>query len=455
MRLTFHGAVRTVTGSLHQVEVGGSLLYLDCGLYQGRRAEAYDRNRRFPSTHRDVEAVILSHAHLDHCGNLPTLVAGGFRGPIYCTPATRDLAALVLRDSAKVQRQDLRIVNKIRQRQGLLKAEVLYDLRAAERAISQMVTMPYGQRFRVGSSTATFFDAGHILGSAMVLLEGDGRRLGFSGDLGRSGSAIIRDPAVLPAVDMLLIESTYGDRAHPPRAEAHARLAAVVTETTRRGGRVLIPAFALARTQQILYALRQHRETGLVPDVPIYVDSPMAINATAIYRRHPDCYDDETRARLKLRDPFGFKAARYVRAHTDSQALVDSDEPCVVIATSGMAEGGRIREHLRRRIEDPRSTILFVGYQAEHTLGRRLVDGMPEVRIYGEPYHVRIRVERVDAFSAHADRNELLAWARRVPEIGRAFCVHGDEAPATAFAQALSEVRVKASVPTVGQSEAV
>ncbi len=455
MHLTFHGAVRTVTGSLHQVEVGGALMYLDCGLFQGRRADAHERNRRFPSAPRDVEAVILSHAHLDHCGNLPTLVVQGFRGPIYCTPATRDLAALVLRDSAKVQRQDLRIVNKIRRRQGLPKAEVLYDLRAAEKAISQMVSMPYEQRFRVGRSTATFFDAGHILGSAMVLLEGNGRRLGFTGDLGRSGSAIIRDPAVLPAVDMLLIESTYGDRAHPPRAEADARLAAVVTETTRRGGRVLIPAFALARTQQILYALRQHREAGRVPDVPIYVDSPMATDATAIYRRHPDCYDDETRARLKLHDPFGFKTVRYVRTHVDSQALVDSDEPCVVIATSGMAEGGRIREHLRRRIEDPRSTMLFVGYQAVHTLGRRLVDGAPEVRIYGEPYRVKIRVERVDAFSAHADRDELLAWARRVPEIGRAFCVHGDEAPATALAMALSGVSVMAAVPVVGQSETV
>ena len=318
-----------------------------------------------------------------------------------------------------------------------------------------MVTMPYGQRFRVGSSTATFFDAGHILGSAMVMLEGDGRRLGFTGDLGRPGSPIIRDPEVLPAVDLLLTESTYGDREHVALDEAETRLAAVVTETIRGGGRVLIPAFALGRTQQVIYSLRRHRDAGRVPDIPIYVDSPMAIDATTVYRRHPECFDEDMRGRVKGRDPFGLKGPRYVRTHTESQALVDSDEPCVVIAASGMAEGGRIRQHLVRRIDDPRSVVLFVGYQAENTLGRRLVDGAAEVRIYGEPYQVKIRVERVDAFSAHADRNELLAWARRVPEIGRAFCVHGDEAPATALALALSGAGVKTAVPTIGQAETV
>jgi len=455
MRLTFHGAVRTVTGSLHQVEVGGALLYLDCGLYQGRRAEAQERNRHLPSVPRDVKAVILSHAHLDHCGNLPTLVAGGFRGPIYCTSATRDLAAVVLRDSARVARADLRIVNKIRQRQGLPAVEVLYDEHAAERAIAQMVPVGYGQRVRVGSAVATLFDAGHILGSAMVVLEGDRRRLGFTGDLGRTGSPIVRDPEVLPHVDLLLIESTYGDRQHGPLAEAETQLAAIITETIRGGGRVLIPAFALGRTQQIIYSLFRHREAGRIPAVPLYVDSPMAIDATTVYRRHPEAFDPADRARLKGRDPLGFKGARYVRGAGQSHVLVESDEPCVVIAGSGMAEGGRILHHLRRRIGDPRSTVLFVGYQAEHTLGRRLVDGAQEVRIYGEPHPVAIQVARIDAFSAHADRNELLAWARRVPDVGRAFCVHGDEAPATALAQALSEVRVKASVPTVGQSEAV
>ncbi len=452
MRVTFHGAVRTVTGSLHVVEAGGARVYLDCGLFQGRRMEFYERNRQFPSAPKDLDAVILSHAHLDHCGNLPTLVAQGFRGRIYCTPATRDLTALVLRDSAKVQAQDIQFVNTIRHRQGMPDVEVLYDARAAERAIGRMVAVPYEQPFSAGPMTATFHDAGHILGSAMIALEAEGRRLGFTGDLGRPGSAIIRDPSVLPDVDMLLIESTYGDREHLPRAEAETHLSAVVTETTKRGGKVLIPAFALGRTQEIVYVLHKQREAGLNRDVPIFVDSPMATDATEIFRIHAECFDEEFLSHLEEHDPFGFKGLRYVRTPEESRALNDKEEPFVVIATSGMVEAGRILHHLRRHIGDPRATLLFVGYQAEHTLGRRLADGASEVRIFGESHQVKMHVERADAFSAHADRNELLAWAGRTGRIGRAFCVHGDEAPATALAAALSANGIKASVPTVGQS---
>jgi metallo-beta-lactamase family protein len=455
IRVTFHGAVRTVTGSLHVIEAGGARAYLECGLFQGHRADAYEWNTRFPTPPRQLAAVILSHAHLDHCGNLPTLVSQGFRGPIFCTPATRDLAALVLRDSAKVQRQDAAMVNRIRRRQGLPKIQPLYDARAAERAISRMKTVPYGKPFRVGPLTVTFFDAGHILGSATVLMEADGRRLGFTGDLGRPGTAIIRDPEVLPAADLLITESTYGDRQHEKHAEAMARLASVVTKTMARGGRVLIPAFAIGRAQEIVHAINQQREAGSIPNGPVYVDSPMAVDATEIFRRHPECFDDETRMRLRQRDPFGFKGLRYVRSADDSKALVERDEPCVVIATSGMVEGGRILLHLQRFVSDLRSTLLFVGYQAEHTLGRRLKDGAPEVRIFGEAYKVAIQIERADAFSAHADRNELLAWALRIPKIGRAFCVHGDEAPATAHAGALSSHGIPASVPVVGQTETV
>jgi metallo-beta-lactamase family protein len=288
-----------------------------------------------------------------------------------------------------------------------------------------------------------------------VLVEADGRRLGFTGDLGRPGTPIIRDPQVLPEVDLLITESTYGDRDHQTLEDAMTHLARAVTETTGRGGRVLIPAFAIGRTQEIVYALSQQLDAKQIPDGPVYVDSPMAVDATAIFRRHPECFDQETRARLRRRDPFGFKSLRYVRTATDSRALVARDEPCVVVATSGMAEGGRILLHLQRFIGDPRSTLLFVGYQAEATLGRRLVDGAEEVRIFGEPYKVAIRVERADAFSAHADRRELLAWARRVPGIGRAFCVHGEEAAASALAAALTSHGVPAAVPEVGQTEDV
>ncbi len=452
MRITFHGAVRSVTGSLHQVEGGGTRVNLDCGLFQGRRAESNERNRRFPSDPKDVDAVILSHAHLDHCGNLPTLVAQGFRGRIYCTPATRDLTALVLRDSAKVQAQDIRFVNKIRRRQGLPEIDVLYDARAAERAIAQIVSIPYEQKFSVGGITAKFYDAGHILGSAITVLEADGRGLGFTGDLGRPGTPIVRDPQSVPAVDCMLIESTYGDRTHPPLSEAETQLAAVVGETAGRGGKVLIPSFALGRTQEVVYALHRRHEAGHGPEVPTYVDSPMATDATEIFRVHADCFDEEVNAHLEQHDPFGFKGLYYVRTPEESRALNEKAEPFIVIATSGMVEAGRILHHLRAHVGDPRSTVLFVGYQAEGTLGRRLLDGAKEVRIYGEPHQVTLQVRRIEAFSAHADRNELLGWTQRTGRISRAFCVHGEEGPATALAQALSTNGIPTSVPAAGQT---
>lgn len=452
IRVTFHGGVRSVTGSLHQVEAGNTRLYLDCGLFQGPRTEALERNRRFPSDPKDVDAVILSHAHLDHCGNLPTLTARGFHGRIYCTPATRDLTALVLRDSAKVQEQDTRFVNKVRRRQGLPEVDVLYDARAAERAIAQIVSIPYEQEFSIGGTTATFYDAGHILGSAITVLQAQGGRLGFTGDVGRPSTPIVRDPQSVPAVDCMLIESTYGDRTHPPLSEAETQLAAVVSETIGRGGKVLIPSFALGRTQEVVYALHRQHEAGGGPEIPTYVDSPMATEATEIFRVHADSFDEDIRAHLEQHDPFGFKGLSYVRSVEESRALNDKTEPFIVIATSGMAEAGRILHHLRAHIGDPRSTLLFVGYQAEGTLGRRLLDGAKEVRIYGEPHHVNLQVRRIEAFSAHADRNELLGWAQHTGRIGRAFCVHGEEGPATALAQTLSANGIPTTVPTAGQT---
>jgi metallo-beta-lactamase family protein len=455
MRVRFHGAVRTVTGSLHVVETDDTRLYLDCGLYQGRRKDAFDWNRRLPTPAHDVDAVILSHAHLDHCGNLPTLVAQGFRGPIYCTPATRDLATLVLRDSAKVQREDVRTVNRRRQRAGDPPVEPLYDAKTVDQTVARFQTVPYGQRFRVGTATATFFDAGHILGSAFVVVEAGGRRLGFSGDVGRPHSPIIHDPSVMPAVDMLLVESTYGAHSHKSLENASAALAEVVRATTGRGGRVFIPAFAIGRTQELLYVLNQQRAAGDIPDGPVYVDSPMATDATQIFRRHRELFDAEMQSDLRRRDPFGFKGLRYVRSAGDSRALIDSGGPCIVIATSGMVEGGRILSHLERYIGDNRSTLLFVGYQAEHTLGRRLRDGEKQVRIYGTPYNVAIQIAEAESFSAHGDRNEILSWVKRIPSVGRAFCVHGDEGPATTQAAAMTAAGVAASVPTVGQVEDV
>jgi len=451
MRVTPYGAVRTVTGSMHLVETEGVRLLLDCGLFQGRRAQSQEVNASFPFPASSIDAVVLSHAHLDHCGNLPTLVSQGFTGPIYCTPATRDLAALVLRDSAKVQRQDIRFVNKIRRRQGQKAVAPLYTGKDAERAIRRLTTVPYGQTFSIGPARVRFYDAGHILGSAITVLEADRRVLGFSGDLGRLGAPIVRDPEVPPAVDLLLMETTYGDRLHQSYAEGEARLTEVVMETAQRGGKVLIPAFALGRTQDLIYSLRRLRESGRLSSLPVFVDSPMAVDATAIYRRHPECFDEETRGRLKRRDPFGFKEVRYVRTQEESQQLNDMAEPFVVIATSGMAESGRIRHHLRQHIGDPRSTLLIVSFQAAHTLGRRLADGTSPVNIFGEPHEVRLQVHVLEGFSAHADRDELLAWVGRLPRVGQVLCVHGEENQSLAFADRLTARGVAVRVPERGE----
>lgn len=455
MRVTPYGAVGTVTGSMHLVETAGLRVLLDCGLYQGRRADFYEVNRHLPVPPASIDAVILSHAHLDHCGNLPTLAAAGFGGPIYCTPATGDLAALVLRDSAKVQHQDIRFVNKVRRQQGEAPLEPLYTREEAEHAIRQLTSVRYGRPFSIGPARITFLDAGHILGSAITVIEAEGRTLGFSGDLGRPGAPILRDPETPPPLDLLLIETTYGDRRHDPFAQGRELLAGAVSDAVRRGGKVLIPSFALGRAQDITYTLRGLRTAGVIPAVPAYVDSPMAVDATEIYRVHAECFDDETQAHLTEHDPFGFKELHYVRAVEESQALNEIPDPFIVIATSGMCESGRILHHLRRHITDPRSSLLIVSFQAAHTLGRRLADGVSPVRIFGEPFDVRLAVRVLHTFSAHADRDELLQWTTRIPRAGQVLCVHGEDGPSRAFAERLTARGIPARLPARGEPVAV
>lgn len=464
MRVTFLGAVRTVTGSMHLVESGSndmvagggsagrSRFLLDCGLFQGHRDEAARINGGFPFDASTLEAVVLSHAHLDHCGNLPTLLRKGFRGPIYCTPATRDLAAIVLQDSAKVQHQDAHHVNKIRARAGLPPVVPLYTADDAARTIGRLRAVPYHEPFRLGPARVTFYDAGHILGSAITIIEADGRTLGFTGDLGRPGAAILRDPEVPPGLDVLLMESTYGNRAHEPLDGAAERLGTIVRDTAARGGAVLIPSFAIGRAQDITYALHRLRDAGAVPSIPTFVDSPMAVDATEIFRRHPECFDDDTRAMLAHEDPFGFKGLRYVREVSDSKNLNSLTDPFIVIATSGMCESGRILHHLAQRIGDARCSLVIVSFQAEHTLGRRLAGGATPVRIFGEPHDVRLQVHQLAEFSAHADGNELLAWVARLPRAGRIYCVHGEEAGSLALAAALRGRGYAADVPVPGQA---
>jgi len=444
MKISFHGAARTVTGSQHLVETNGLRILLDCGLYQGKRSESFRLNRRLPFDASSVDAAVLSHAHIDHSGNLPFLVKSGFKGEIVCTEATGDLASVMLRDSAHIQEQDVEYLNRKRERDGLPPVEPLYDAGDALAACGRFSGMAYGRTRELAPGvTLTFHDAGHILGSAFVVLEaangkGAPLRLVFSGDLGRNGRPIIRDPEPCDGADALIIESTYGDRVHEEMKAGEERLLAVVAETVKRGGKVIVPSFAVGRTQELVYSLHRFILDKKLPDtLPVYVDSPLAVEATEVFRLHPEAWDAETGALAAEsggRDPFGFARMRYTRTREESMALNDLKGPAVIISASGMAETGRILHHLKHTIGDERNTVLFVGYQAEHTLGRRLLDGARTAKIFGVEYGVRARVERIDAMSAHADREELLAWLARFSRPPkRTFVVHGEEKAAFAF----------------------
>jgi metallo-beta-lactamase family protein len=426
------------------VETNGLRILLDCGLYQGKRSESFRLNRHLPFDASSVDAAVLSHAHIDHSGNLPFLVKSGFKGEIVCTEATKDLASVMLRDSAHIQEQDVEYLNRKRERDGLPAVEPLYDAGDALAACGRFSGTAYGRTRELAPGvTLSFHDAGHILGSAFVVLEaangkGAPLRLVFSGDLGRNGRPIIRDPEPCDGADALIIESTYGDRVHEEMKAGEERLLAVVAETVKRGGKVIVPSFAVGRTQELVYSLHRFILDKKLPGtLPVFVDSPLAVEATEVFRLHPEAWDAETGALAAEsggRDPFGFARMRYTRTREESMALNDLKGPAVIISASGMAETGRILHHLKHNIGDERNTVLFVGYQAEHTLGRRLLDGARTAKIFGVEYGVRARVERIDAMSAHADREELLAWLARFSRPPKqTFVVHGEEKAAFAF----------------------
>jgi metallo-beta-lactamase family protein len=459
MKITFYGAARTTTGSMHLVETAQQRILLDCGLYQGKRAEAFARNAHLPFAPNSITHVILSHAHIDHAGNLPTLVQRGYSGEISCTAATRDLAMLMLRDSARIQEQDAAYLNQKTSRRGLPPVEPLYTTADAEAALRYFVGYAYDQWFSLnGSGRAMLRDAGHILGSAIVVLEleeaGRTWRIGFSGDLGRANAPILRDPELVADLDYLIVESTYGDRDHPAFEQAAQELARIVRETVARGGKVIIPAFAVGRTQELLYFLHQQIGTGEIPRVPIFVDSPLAIDATDVFRLHLECFDDEMRRLLLVHDdPFGFGELKYTRTVEESRALNDWNAPAIIIAASGMCEAGRVLHHLKHNIEDTRHTILFVGYQAENTLGRRLVEGARRVKIFGDEFTVRAHVHLAEGFSAHADRNELVAWVTHAQSrLQRVFVVHGDDARTQALAELLRARGLAVMIPSPSQT---
>ena len=442
MEITFVGAAREVTGSCHLLHVNGHTVALDCGMFQGKRQESAEKNRTLPLPIADLDAVVLSHAHIDHAGRLPYLVAEGYSKTIWATSATRDLSAIMLADSAHIQEKDAEFLAK-RKKEFI---EPLYGLRHAVRTMDLMVGVPYQKPFDVVPGVrATYVDAGHILGSASVILDctegGKTKRLVFSGDIGRSGLAIIRDPVPPEGADALIMESTYGNRDHESVEGARAKLAQVIRETAARGGRVLIPAFAVGRTQEMIYALHGLVKEGAIPSIPIYVDSPLAIDTTTVFEMHPESFDKSEDMVAKAQELFRFDLLSYTRDVEESKALGRARGPMVIIAAAGMMENGRILHHLAQGASDPRNTILVVGFQAEHTLGRRVVERRPEIRIFGEDVPLRARVEIINGYSAHADRTEMTTWLGRVkeksPRLGPIWLVHGEPPVQDEFRTAL------------------
>jgi len=460
MKLKFCGAAGTTTGSQHLLEINGKHILLDCGLYQGHRKDAYEINCHFPHFDPEsIDVVVLSHAHIDHSGNLPNLTRSGFKGSIFSTHATRDLCQIMLRDCANIQESDIKWLNKHRKRAGLPDATPLYTEQDAEKCLRQFVTLSYDRPLHIADGVElTFVDAGHILGSAQVVLDiqdqsdGKKKRFLFSGDVGRGGNEVLRDPVAVKDVDYVLMESTYGGREHdaPPGFDEH--FSRVIKQAIKRRGKILIPSFAVERTQQLLYVLNEMFTSKEIPAIPVFVDSPLAVSATEIYRLHPDSFNEEVYETLfEKQNPFGFEDLTLVRSVKGSKALNDLEGIAIIISASGMCEAGRILHHLRNNIEDPNTTILFVGYCAEGTLGRRIRDGLKQVNILGDSFHVNAHIEIVDSFSGHADHSELVDYYNHIagPKT-QTWLVHGEPEGAQALQAALLDTGKDISVAKLG-----
>jgi metallo-beta-lactamase family protein len=419
MFLDFVGAAQTVTGSKHLIRTKHAQVLLDCGMFQGRRRESVQHNQNLGVVPGAIDAVVLSHAHIDHSGALPLLVKQGYEGPIYTTPATRDLCAVMLEDAAMIQAADARYINKSIDRDGadMDHVEPLYGPDDVVRVLQQMIAVPYHRTMTIAPGISiTFHDAGHVLGSAVTAIdvddEGKRKRIVFTGDLGRKHMPILKDPEVIDGADVLVTESTYGDRLHKPIAAMEDELGDVLERTYKRGGKVIIPSFALERAQEILYAIRALRKQGRMPPMPVYVDSPLTVKITDIFKLHPECYDAETRALIQKNDsPFDFAQLSYVTDKEDSKALDMSSEPSIIISASGMCEAGRVVHHLKATIEDDKNTVCIVGFQAQHTLGRRIVERRKRVKIFGVERDLRAEVAVLNGFSAHADQKDLVEYA--------------------------------------------
>ncbi|HOT96722.1 MAG TPA: MBL fold metallo-hydrolase [bacterium] len=461
MEIQFFGGVQSVTGTMHVLTIRGQKILLDCGLYQGKRDESFQRNRELPFDARSINAMVLSHAHIDHSGNIPQLVKLGYSGPVYCTHATRDLCSIMLQDAGHIQEKDVEFVNKKRVRSGMKPVMPLYTAHDALKAMNQFISVGYERTMPIADGVSvTFFDAGHILGSAITRLDinDDGKPLTliFSGDLGRPGMPILRDPTIFQEADILFTESTYGGRFHDDYSTVNQKLAQAVNDTIQRGGKIIIPAFSVGRTQEIVFALHQLTLAGEIPEIPVFVDSPLSVNATAVFRAHPECYDEETAELLERTDDvFGFRKLHYVETVEESKKLNDLRQPSIIISASGMCEAGRILHHLRNNIEDERNTILIVGFMAENTLGRRLVEQEPSVRIFGEEFRLAAQVVKLNAFSAHADHRELIQWISHFDreKLDHLFILHGELTGSEALAQGLASLGLKeVRIPERGES---
>jgi len=459
VKVKFLGGARTVTGSSHLITAGRTEVLLDAGLFHGRRDAFYAVNTSLNYNPRTINALVLSHAHIDHCGNIPNLIKNGLRCKIYTTSATKDLVNLMLIDSGKIQEEDVRYVNKINKRLGLPLRKPLYTAKEAAKATKIFRSISYNQKFCVAKDVcATIVDAGHILGSGIVILDiKDGSRnlrLGYAADLGRRNLPLLNDPVIPKNLDYLIMESTYGARMHRPIEEAQSKLREAVSRAVRRGGKVFIPSFTLERAQEIIYFLGELLKERLIPSMPIYVDSPLATDITGLFEYHPDFLNDKTRQAFNSgKNPFALLNLRFIRDQKESKALNMDKRPMIIIAGSGMCESGRILHHLQNNIEDSRNMVLIVGYMAQDTLGRRIVEKAPFVKIFGVEYELNAEVVVINAFSGHADQSELLDFVSGCLPLKKIFLVHGELEQSQVFAELLSKQGLDASIPRKDEEE--
>lgn len=463
MKVTFYGAAREVTGSRHLLEVNGKKILLDCGMYQGHREEARQKNKNFQFKPEDIDAVCLSHAHIDHSGALPQLAKQGFRGEIYSTFSTRDLATYMLMDSAFIQEREAEYINTKKHKKGDPQVEPDYTAEDAKAALNLFIGLPYQKTTEIFPGIKlTFFNSGHILGSALIHLEIDDQEDGkkkilvFTGDLGRKNLPILKDPYQIEKADYLIIESTYGNRLHEAITDVEDKLTNIINDTIKRGGRIIIPAFSLGRTQEIVYTLHRLFNQKRIPEnLPIIVDSPLSVNLTDVFKAHPEDFDAEVHDEFikNGKNPFGFGRLKYTTSVEESKALNESKFPMILISSSGMCEHGRILHHLKNGIEDPRNTIMIVGFMAKNTLGRKIIDKEEVIKIFGDEYRLRAKVEVIDAFSGHADRSDLIDYITKVRGTKEIFLVHGEEEQAEIFKRYLGENNINhVVIPYEGES---